>query len=235
MGRTPQPDDLMRRLRRVEEELAALRKRAGLGSAVISRGGLEVRHPNGEPALRVGEFEGYSGEQLFGVAIRRADGSLAMWAWSDDTGANGYWSVMDRSGNIIMSDDAVSGQGLATPWLPVPFEAPTTVVPDRTTVSGSYETLQQAVYAHQHPKLWVRLLVRSSAGDTTGQVRLTADGVLVGSEIDVAASDFKVVDIGPSEVAGAHMGFVDLTVQARRTAGTGTIGVRVVAAYAEQS
>ncbi|WP_141134591.1 hypothetical protein [Haloechinothrix alba] len=56
------------------------------------------------------------GQQIF--RLRRDNGEVMLLTQRVDEGRD-FWSLWDNDGNIIMSDDAASGSGLARPWLPV--------------------------------------------------------------------------------------------------------------------
>jgi|GEM_PF-1873474 len=233
MSKTPTPDDLVKRILALEKQVAELSKRAGLGSSAITRGALTVRHPNGVDLFRAGGFY-LSGDPVQGVLIRRADGSVAFWAFSYASGANGYIALVDQDNNIIVSDDLASGVGLARPWLPVPFRDAWTTPPPNTT-SGTFTPMQEATYTQQHPRLLAHLLVRASDGSTAGEVRVTVDGVQVGEVRPVAAGEHAYAWVGPFALPGDFSEFVNVAVEARRTAGSGTVGVRVVGAWGIQS
>ena len=151
-------------------------------------------------------------------------------------GFHQYLALWDRAGNVIMGDDTTSGQGLARPYVPIPFY-PYPAAPIQTTTSGSFTTLMRAAAAfHQHPRVQVGVLVQSSAS-TTGEVRLydSTNGVQVGPTLTIPGGDFSNYMLGPAALGGNHMDTLDLDVQARRLTGAGTIGVQVTTAYGVQS
>jgi hypothetical protein len=147
-------------------------------------------------------------------------------------------AVYDAAGNVVVSADAVTGQGLATPWLPVPFTShSTTTLPVDTTTSGTFIGLLSGRYLKQHARLWAQILCRASDGSTSGEVRIVkvSDSTQIGSTGTISLGYYGLVTIGPGDVPGGHLEEMELEVQARRTAGTGTIGVRMFGAYAQQS
>ncbi len=234
MGNVNLPDDFVSRVAKLEADLAELRKNSGLRNAVITQGGLTVKDDTGNTLFQVGDFEA-GGEPALGFAAFRPDGTTQFWGYTLKDGSGGFWGGWDQSGNTIVSEDGVSGQGLATPYIPVPFVDADSVVPAVTTTSASFTPVQLAIWLKQHPRLFVRLIVRSSAAATTGEVRMTVGGVQYGATIPVAANDWLYKEIGPIAVPGGHLSTNEVLIEARRTGGAGTIGARVINAWGMQS
>lgn len=141
----------------------------------------------------------------------------------------------DRQGNIVFADDTVSGQGLATPWIPGGGFVDYLAAPTAVTNSATYTSIQIAQYYKQHPNVVVALVIRSDTG-TTGNVRLVDEnGAAIGAPIAVAAASFFIAQIGPAAVPGTWGLGKNLFIQAQRTGGTGNIGVRGMSAYGVQS
>lgn len=234
MGQTNQQDDFIGRIKRLEREVAALRRGITLNGAVLSQGALEVRTDDGQVIVRLGRFE-QDGQTVHGIAVYRHDGSLQAWLW-DTTAEDGGGSLRDASGNVLFADDT-SGNGLARPQVPLTFTSATSTAPTDTTTSGSFTDLQYAKYRPQHPRLAVTVLARSSDGSTTGELQVLVGGVALAAAQTVTAGMFGSLTFGPATLPGAysHLTPVDVVVQGRRTAGAGTIGARVLAAYGEQS
>jgi hypothetical protein len=133
----------------------------------------------------------------------------------------------DRSGNTVVSDDTVSGQGLARPYIPLGVWADYLSFPTATTTSPTFVSLQALFGYKQHPKLNIAVTVHSSDSSTTGEVQVVdQDGNVLGGVQTVAGGEYQIVSIGPVALAGAHEQSIQLNIQARVTAGSGTIGVR---------
>jgi hypothetical protein len=233
MGEVNQPYDLMSRMKDLERQVDEIRKRVGLGNATISNGSLKVLHPNGVAIAQFGKFT-IAGATAYGWILRRPDGSIVTYTYGTDD-LQGLSAWFDKTGNTIIADDGVSGVGLARPYIPIPFYDDDTVALARTTTSASFVKLGFGKWNKQHPKLVALALVRSSAVDTTGEVRLTAGGNVVGAVQSIAGNEFAYKDIGPGDAPGTFGIYYDLQIEARRTAGTGTIGVRVMGCHGVQS
>lgn len=241
----PNNDQLMANIRDLERRIKSLETSAPQRSMSISDGGqMIVRGRDGKTLVLLGRIDNPArnapdGKPQMGFYLFRSTGEIALSvedALPTVDGFQQYLALWDRSGNIIAGDDTTSGQGLARPWLPVPFyDYP--AEPTQTTTSTSFTTLQRAAaYPKQLPQITVGVVVETSAG-TTGEVRLfdTTHGAVVGSVLSIPANTFAGYNIGPAPIGGNHMDGLDLDIQARRTGGTGTVGVRVVTAYGVQS
>lgn len=227
------PGDIMRRLRDLERmvrELTAGRRleaaSVGRGGIVIKDGGsLRVLDRDGTPIAWMGAF---GDDDESGFVLRRAGGELAFGVYGNGD-ASGFAAMYDLSGQYIVTDDVASGRGLARPYIPVQVGEVT--APTATTTSGTFVDLAAGMMSIQHPVLYAYLLVRASDATTAGEVRMVLDGNPVGSVVPVAAGAYAYVSAGPAALPdnsynyGALRG---LTVQARRTAGAGSVGVRVL-------
>ncbi len=233
MAKVNQPEDLADRLRRLERQVAELQRGRALSGSVLSQGALEVRDPDGNTLFKAGRFD-VGGQTVYGVAAYRADGTTQFWAWDTPTGG-GYVSLWDEAGNIIVSNDTVSGQGLATPYIPLsamPYAS--TLTPPQSTTSGTFTGLHRIHGQKQHP--WIRaLLVTQSDAATTGEVRLTVGGVAITTAptaIPASDNSYRVLD---APVAGDHMDYLYVDVEARRVSGAGAIRVGLAFAEGRQS
>jgi len=238
----------------IVRELASLRKRIAnlesgrratgtavdLGSFRVKSGTFVVTNPNtGQDIIYMGNVTNVGGGDWSsqGWIYRRGNGTHA-FALSGPDDDSQYWALYDESGNIIVSEDASAGQGLARPWLPLQFVDSTTVsAPTATTTSASYVALQTTRYRRQHPKVRAYILCRASDGTTTGEVRIGLGGspdVQIGANITVTAGMYSGAAIEGS-VPGTWDQEVELEIQAKRTAGAGTIGVRCMGAWGRQT
>lgn len=170
-----------------------------------------------------------------GWVMRRNDGGEALGVYGNGSGQ--FFAVKDHTGNFIFSDDLFSGFGIGRPWLPIPFYNSSTGLPTATTTSGTFVELQYADYSVQSPYLYMQIQVHASDGTTAGEVQVTLSGNQVGDLITVTAGLSSIEEFGPALVRElATFGDVrDIKVMGRRTAGAGTIGVRVLGAYGRQS
>ena len=136
----------------------------------------------------------------------------------------------DRNGNPVFADDTVGGKGIAAPYIPFgPFMSNT--VPTDTTTSSTYTTLQTALGDWMNPKISIQILVLASDSTTKGNVRvIDQSGNVIGAPIAIAAGSYSYYTIGPVAMPGNFKDALSLNIQAQRTAGSGTIGVRGISA-----
>lgn len=144
----------------------------------------------------------------------------------------------DVAGDLIVGDDAVAGQGLGRPYLPLVF-APIANTMTVNTTNAAMTALLTATFYKQHPRVITQVVAVPSVADTAGEVDLWDDiaNVVLAGPVAVAAGVVTTVTLGPVAVAGAHMDLLRIRVRARRTAGTGSMGLRfpAVTAYGLES
>lgn len=230
--KTNQPETLLTRMRAMERRIAELERGRTLNSASVSQGSFTVRTPDGDVIMRVGEIV-VGASTFYGVEMLRRDGSLQARFYDSATGG-GYWSMHDEAGTVIMSNDTTSGQGIARPYLDLPFVPWSSVLtpPDLTT-SATFATVHRAHGRKQQP--WVEFMVvtKLDAG-TTGEIRLTQGGVDISGVTSLPDGDYSYRRLtGP--VTGDHMADLQIDVQARRVSGAGNVRVLVAHAIGRQS
>lgn len=239
-----QPSNLLDRITRLERELAEVRKRVGLSSATISGGDLTVqeggtirlKHPNGTIVAQVGNLGQINGEDVWGVQFKRPDGSEAMFVYGTESGAATFVGMRDRAGNIVVSDDGVTGEGLATPYIPIPFGQrgdPSSSTPWRTS-SSTWTNLSEGWFIRQNPRATVKIIRACSAPAAEVQLINGFTGDVLAGPVSFGNS-WDYTTLGPITVPGAYQDEVDLMVQARVTSGSGTVGLAVVGAWGHQS
>lgn len=215
------------RLASIERRLEAAEGTRTLRSAAIDEPGvLQVKTALGT----VTAFIGRLADGMMGFIFRRQNGVAAMTLQQNaqDTSTQ-FWALWDRSGNIVVSDDATSGQGLATPWLPIPMyscDYTTWAGTDSTTFVKMYET---PFGYKQQPRMYVRARATSDESTTTGEIRLMVDGVQIGTTQTVSFA-LAYYDFGPLAVAGAHRTAMQVQIECRVTAGPGKIRATAVGA-----
>lgn len=229
------------------EIIAALERRVSdlesgnrVGSTSIDKGSLRVLSGTFEvgtlPQLFFGPVN-QNGELTPGWIFRRADGTTVFTlSGSDDF--DQFWAMRDNIGNIIVSDDGVYNAGLGRPWLPIPFVSHSSTVPTDTTTSGTFTGLLSARYNMQHPKIVAQVLCRASDGSTSGEVRIinATSGDAITSVGTIGLGAYTTLTLGPNNIPNADIQEeIELEVQARRTAGAGTIGVRMLGCWGRQS
>ncbi len=232
MGKILHPEDLVARIKRLETEVANLKRGSTLGNSVLSRGTTEVRTDTGQVIQRTGLLP-WAGTTVWGTQTLRANGTVSSINWDTDDGG-GYFAFLDEAQNIIISNDTVSGVGLATPYLqyrPMPFSE--VLSPPRSTTSGSVTTLHRCHGQHQKPWVRAQLITQADAG-TTGEVRLSVGGAAIAAVTAVPDGDnsYRVLD---AELPGEHMAYVYVDVDARRVSGAGSVRVGVAFVEGRQS
>lgn len=130
MGQVNQESNLVNRVVKLERELAAVRKMAGLASAIIPRGGLTLLNngslklldDNGTERLFVGETSGLEATPQPVFLLRDAAGKLRLAMYDPQPATGGYQPVVwiyDHLDHVAFTTD-VNG-GVAEPWISVPM------------------------------------------------------------------------------------------------------------------
>jgi hypothetical protein len=175
--------------------------------------------------------------ELTGAALRRRQLGVDQGDFVVSGGGDvvvqdgGRVRVQDEAGNTIM--DVGGAEGLRRPW--IPYHIP--IWDWQDTTSGTYTTLLAALGYSQHP--FARVFVNArSASSTNGQFRVgfLSNAFNPGSAVWQPAVTIGTGNTGtgysllvPSEVR--YGGAAAIHVQARRTSGTGTVGVSLSYAY----
>lgn len=155
------------------------------------------------------------------TALRRSDGTLA-------AGITTGWTWYDAAGTAILAEDAISGHGLALPYLTM-AAAPARYTDWPGSTLGTFEDIYLLNPYKQQPYAFVVIGHTADAAATTGEAQVTVNGMQVGSTISVTFSQ-TATTVGPFLLPGAIRDQVDIRVQARRTGGAGTIRLTVLAA-----
>lgn len=244
----------------LQRRLSALETARPLESAVIGKGGISVKdggsisvydQNTGNRVFYIGRAGfnstpsgGYTDQMV--TIVSRSDGRPAIYvADLDATPGHAYkqsFQVFDSPGHVVFADDENSG--VARPYIPLgPFEDITSTSMPITT-SATFADLQWCSSYRQHPKAVFSLIIYSSDGTTTGTVQIVdGGGNVIGSPVSVAASAFTTAGIGPVAWPVGTWGGPDevlsgtqlLRLQAKRTAGAGNIGAKVIGAFGVQS
>lgn len=225
MGKINQPSDLYSIVRDLRRKVDALVKRVGLSSAVISSGGLRIEDGgsfkmidnDGVEVVYFGPVD-QSGEVASGWIFKN-DAGIQMFTLSG-TPDSQFWALRDSAGRIIVSNDANSGAGLGTPWLPLPIPQPTASAFE--TQSSSYVTVAVSYAYLQHPRFRAFLTGKTSAG--AGNMRVLINGTQIGSAgtLSTTSSGLTINELIPnwgSSVLPFNQATIE--VQARASAGGG--------------
>lgn len=245
------PGWINRKFRELERMIEGLRSERRAASTSVDTGSFRVT-ANGEEVFRIGDME--FGDR--GLIARRQDGSVAFAVkrLSADTFVGQSVAIYDGSEIQVLSTDAILG-GLRAPYFEIPFQ-PYSATPgtsitcgpygfERTTTSGTFETVFVYDGKRQNVFLDAKVAARASDATTTGEVRIVdlATGTplpdffggpsWVGT-IPASSTSYLVLDPGASQAVTASTGgfgsYMRLGVQARRTAGAGTLTIAVPSA-----
>jgi hypothetical protein len=172
--------------------------------------------------MKAGEIQ-VGGDTVYGVEFRNRAGSLQA-RYFDSTGGTGFWAMFDEASNVIVSNDTVSGTGLATPYIPytaMPYSEMST--PPIATTSATFVPTHRIHGQKQHPRIRVQLLTDTDA-TTTGEVILMQNGSQIGATLAVPDNDnsYRTID---AYVDSGHLGFVYIDVHVRRVSGAGNVRV----------
>lgn len=229
MAKTNQPETLVTRIKALEKRIAELERGRTLTGATVSRGTLDVRDDDGNRILSAGEVVtgGY------GLALYRHNGTVQFRAYDTPTGG-GYAAIFDEQGSVLFSDDTVSGQGIARPYLGLPFVPWSQVLtPPELTTSGTFATLHRVHGRKQQPRIEVMVVVKLDAG-TTGEIQMAQGASVIYGPTALTDGQYAYLRL-TGAVTGGHMSDLQVDVQARRVGGAGNVRVLVTHAIGVQS
>lgn len=203
------------------------------GSLMLNAGATLVsRYDNGVSALRVGPAV-YNGLPVGQVIVKRFDGSTAMQVFGGQ-GVAGFFSIHDKDGNILFSDDSASGQGIGRPWLPYTWQRYYHLTsPVDLSTSTSFATHHVIFGQQQHPRIQIMGYVQCNGSDLA-EVRLYSNG---GTLIDTTGT----VGTGWVYLEGPHEDYefakeFSYNIDVRRVSGTSTgVGFTIVKAEGRQT
>lgn len=207
---------------------------SGAGLRIAPGSKLVIQHPTGNTMLQAGiydvnhSFDLGDGSYQPMLLLYRADGTLAFSMYDPDPTSAGYQqflAVWDRGGNIIVSDDTNSGQGMARPYLSGGFEPARYADFAFSTTSATFETVAHQYVSKQQPRMRVRVQASMDTSATTGEIRVLVDGVQLGS---TSTESFAIStrDFGPAPIAGTHEQLVHVEIQGRITSASGSLKIQ---------
>lgn len=232
------PEDIIDRLtameRRIQQLSTAVNTRPALntisdGVLKIEKGGsLSVTEPKaGHQILGVGHWS----DTEYGMEIKRQSGKTAFSIRNVVTGSyDQAVRMFDAYGNEVLADDVVTG-GLARPWLAMlpPQDVSTTRWPQTnqtawTTIARSFNPIWQ-------PRMRIHVLTAAGSG-VTGQIRVLVDDVPWGDVITTPAALDRTALVAETFRFGS---VAKVEIQAKVTAGTGTVYAQPLMMYGTQS
>ncbi|WP_411078513.1 hypothetical protein [Streptomyces sp. cmx-10-25] len=241
------PQQMARDIADLKRQVRELRAARRLENAAVGAGGLRVVNggrlamdtPGRVRMVDIGklndqQYNHADGTPQQAIQLRRDDGTLAWACFSYPP--SGFetqaWKFYDRTGNVILAEDTNSAQGLARPYLPVPlgpaYEGSWDYWPRATATTTT--RLWQGRFYKQLPNIVLVMQASMDTSGATGTIELAVGGTVRAS----ASVAFSVgyVTLGPYALDGYdHMQQVDITVQGRRTAGTGALRATLYSAY----
>ncbi|MGW4114829.1 hypothetical protein ACWEFJ_28475 [Actinosynnema sp. NPDC004786] len=222
-------DVLNRKFQEVKEQI-----RKTLFGAVISRGGLLIKDggelivetETGVVQFYLGEVVAQTtGEVLRGLVMRRGDGTVILNTRVSlvETGKH-VLAWLDQAQNVLISDNVGSPSGLARPYLATPA-ARAKFTSWESTTSAAYEELWHIRHFRQHPKVRGRIYTTTDAAGTTGdwRIRVADTGEILATGLVSFAQG--PTNWGPVVLIGNHLSDITLIIEARRTAGTGSVRI----------
>lgn len=228
--RDPSPSDAQSDwAKKIERRISDLETALRAGNTSIDRGSLRVIGDHGSIVEIGKQLDDYGG--VPGVIISRPTGELAFSVLEYVPGEKAFVALWDASGNILASDDIVTGTGLARPWIPqLVHKARSGDYP--TTTSGSFEDVWASFILQQYPYMQIEVACWASSG-TTGEMQITVeDSVSPGVQTTVVGP----VPIGSGQFISSdnvvkfpHFQLdtlITVHVQGRRTSGGGNVGIQ---------
>lgn len=237
---TGNQEDLSRIIADLRRRVENLESGARVGFTSIDSGALEVN--SGVFTVGTNPQVVYFGPVADGIGgfppgfvFRRANGALVFDL--EGAGTAQYWALRDEQNNNLMSDDSLTGQGLARPYIPLVSGVHYNKTFSVTTTNASFEGMYIFRFSKQHPQYFVDPMVKCSDGTTAGEIQIynNVTNEIAADPVVVPAGALQRVPIGPFPIAGNHMDDCEFELQARRTAGVGTIGIEIYGAYGRQS
>lgn len=228
-------DTLERRIRELEAARSSEQTTVGRGGMVIQGGSITLKQNSGVTSAYLGHLVLPGGTPSAGIILYRHNGS-EYFVLAGDPSAQ-FFAFRDEALNIVISDDAASGQGLATPYIPVnafPTRLLLTAGSGESTVSGTFGPLWTIQAHKQHPRLRVGMYITTSDTTTTAEIRMrdaNTGAILDGPDAIGAGNNLYLLYELIGVVDGAHLAGIKIEIDARRTAGAGT--VYMILAYAE--
>ncbi|ALG06858.1 hypothetical protein AOZ06_07855 [Kibdelosporangium phytohabitans] len=219
-------------------ELEELKRRT-LYSAAIGAGGLRV-YDGGAISVESGMghdtfYAGKSdvnGKQV--TFLKRHNGSNVFGTGIYVPNGEQYWAMYDRGNNILVSDDAASGVGLANPWLSIPlypcFSVAASAIYGYMNLPASSVASETVLWSGRIPQMHhgfvgIDGVWGQASGANSATYKLKLNGTIVGSWSTGGA--LEVANKGPFN-ANAFINqqwiAVDLTVQA---SGTGNVAAQI--------
>jgi hypothetical protein len=218
------------------QKIAASIVRIASSLEILAGAFLKFTYENNTDGIYIGSGISFSGEPHEGMYIRRNTGETmftALTAIDDGAGFTGVW---DKSGNIVLSDDAVSGQGLGRPYIPYTFGVTaelTTPPANRQNSTTSDLAIYSTIAPIQHPKMSFWAYVYIQTGGSTAEVKV--------KDITTGATLYTSGGVGggwlnanfPISYSFGEQHQLDITI--RRASGSNNVGLTLGEVFGVQS
>lgn len=236
-GRYRTDEDLLDRIAKLEKRISALERTPQLptsgvntGGIVVKGGALNFQDANGQTKVYFGPI--YYGNTPAGIGwLFYRNGGQLVFSLEGINPSDQFFAIRDKIGNIVISDDRYTGQGLATPYIQGDFVSWAAAIPDSTT-STTFVTLQKSIWRKQHPRFmaWVHTFVTSTTAEFQFKIASGADqGKIIAGPFSLSNGNGYTY-YGPVSMPGNHLTDFDLDLEARVVSGAGSIAVRVLSA-----
>jgi hypothetical protein len=231
-------DALLAELAELKRRLSNLERSARAGNTSVDSGQFTVKTPGGTVTFMVGNFgpAHSDGTPQTSLLVSRENGVPAFAVRAIVADGPQYTSFVDQGDHIYLGEDPLGG--LAAPYIPVQWSVNPTVA-EVTTTSASFVTAYRLEFFRFQPGLRVRYFYIPSDGSTTGEVRvqdLNGAGTLIGPQAlpagGITQGILTTTLLGGTAPAGL---LTECEVQIRRTAGAGTVGLRLLQATGIES
>ncbi|MFF4523458.1 hypothetical protein [Streptomyces bluensis] len=228
------PQDVLDRLAALEREVRTLRGRAQMrpalnqvlaGDVVIGEGGqLIAQTPAGQRTFIVGQTP----QGDWGVGLGREDGTAALTV-GDESQAAGQmvrmWNRDPDNPDVIVMDDAYSGQFLGRPSIPIPMQ-PTS---GRETSNTATTTAWMGATRLMNPVLWAAFETFTPSG-VTADVSFEDDDGVIESWVANTSNGWEYHEI-TKPVRGGFMDHRNYRLKHSVRSGTGTIRTNCYGVY----
>lgn len=209
---------------RLEERLGALETALRAGNTSIDRGKLRVI-TDGHLTAEIGKDIDSDNEVYDGMRVARSDGKTLLRASRFDDGTSRV-EMQDRYGNAVLRDEKNLG-GLSRPWIPIVVSSSSKVATWPTTVSPTFEILEQAYFPQQQSRLFVYATVAVVGGTGEAQIQVqyagdAAQHVVIGP-LSVPNGGRAIVETIQMPELDRMYNMVSLSLLVRRTSGAVTV------------
>lgn len=233
----PMPPDLIRSQLSISNRLSTMETSPRAPQTTVNETGgnsFKFVASNGTEVVKFGDLGVGIGT---GWSFRRPNNnSLAFWLGGNVLTSN-FWALNDNANNIIISDDASSGEGLARPYVPystVKFSDYSNA--SVTTASTSFVPAYLVLGKKQHPRISVQYIISTPVG-VSAEVQLadtSSNTIIIGGPTAFGSNTYAVSSF-TTALDGNHLDEIKVDLQFRVSGGAGTIGILLTYAYGVQS